>query len=191
MHPHLPPSRHPGEGAGLLSRLQLVICGLGGQGTVFLSRVIAEAAIADGHEVMVSETHGMAQRGGAVESYIRIGGFAGPVVRPGHADAVLVLDQSRLAAGQRFAHEDATCFVNAKEPIEGAAACDAFGVAKQLANERGTNLVLFGFAATARPELFPDARHCLDTVRRLSPPAVRDRNVLAFERGAALVGDCL
>ena len=137
---------------------------------------------------MVSETHGMAQRGGAVESYIRIGGFAGPVVRPGHADAVMVLDDSRLAAGQRFLNEGARCFVNAREPIEGATACDAFGVAKGIENERGTNLVLFGFAATVQPELFPDAQLCLDAVRRLSPPAVRDRNVLAFERGAALAG---
>jgi len=152
--------------------------------------VLAEAAIAGGNEVMVSETHGMAQRGGAVESYIRIGGFAGPVVRPGHADAVLVLDESRLAAGQRFLQEGATCFVNAKGPIAGAAAYDAFGVAKQIENERGTNLVLFGFATATQPELFPDAQHCRDAVARLSPPAVRDRNVLAFERGAAMA-DCL
>ena len=169
-----------------MSRLQLVICGLGGQGTVFLARIVAEAAIADGHEVMVSETHGMAQRGGAVESYIRIGGFAGPAVRPGHADAVLVLDESRLAAGQRFLREGAACFVNSKATFDGATACDAFGVAQEISNERGTNLVLFGFAVAVRPELFPGAHACVDAVMRLSPPAVRDRNVLAFERGGAL-----
>jgi len=169
-----------------VNRLQLVICGLGGQGTVFLSRVLAEAAIADGNEVMVSETHGMAQRGGAVESYIRIGGFASPSVRPGHADAVLVLDESRLAAGQRFLRAGAPCFVNSKATIDDATACDAFGVAKEISNERGTNLVLFGFAAAVRPDLFPDAHACIDAVTRLSPPVVRDRNVLAFERGGAL-----
>jgi len=169
-----------------LKRLQLVICGLGGQGSVFLSRVLAEAAMTDGHEVMVSETHGMAQRGGAVESFVRVGGFAGPTVRPGHADVVLVLDESRLAAGQRFLREGAACFVNSRETFEGVAACDAFGVAREVANERGTNLVLFGFAAAVRPDLFPTADACLDAVTRLSPPAVRDRNVLAFERGGAL-----
>ena len=168
-----------------MSRLQLVICGLGGQGTVFLARIVAEAAIADGHEVMVSETHGMAQRGGAVESYIRIGGFAGPAVRPGHADAVLVLDESRLAAGQRFLREGAACFVNSKATFDGATACDAFGVAQEISNERGTNLVLFGFAVAVRPELFPGAHACLDAVKRLSPPAVRDPKRIAFERGGA------
>jgi len=169
-----------------LSRLQLVICGLGGQGSVFLSRVLAEAAMAGGSEVMVSETHGMAQRGGAVESFVRIGDFAGPTVRPGRADAVLVLDESRIAAGQRFLREGAACFVNAKAEIEGASACDAFGVAQEISNARGTNLVLLGFAVAVRPDLFPDAHACLDAVKRLTPPAVRDRNVLAFERGGAL-----
>jgi len=169
-----------------LKRLQLVICGLGGQGSVFLSRVLAEAAISDGHDVMVSETHGMAQRGGAVESFVRIGGYAGPTVRPGHADVVLVLDDSRLAAGQRFLRDGAVCFVNSKSTFDDVSACDAFGGAKEISNERGTNLVLFGFAAARRPDLFPDARVCLDAVKRLSPPAVRDRNALAFECGGAL-----
>jgi len=169
-----------------LNKLQLVICGLGGQGSVFLSRVLAEAAIAGGSEVMVSETHGMAQRGGAVESFVRIGGFAGPAVRPGHADLVLVLDESRVAAGLRFLRDGAPCFVNSKAEIEGAAACDAFGVAQEISNPRGTNLVLFGFAVANRPDLLPDARACLDAVMRISPSAVRDRNVLAFTRGGAL-----
>ena len=175
-------------GRDLLKRLQLVICGLGGQGVVFLSRVLAEAAITGGNEVIVSETHGMAQRGGAVVSYVRVGGFSGPAVRPGHADAVLVLDESRLAEGRRFLRDGAPAFVNTGAEIEGAAACDALGIAKEISNPRGTNLVLLGFSVAERPDLFPDARICRDAIERLSPSAVCERNVLAFERGGALAG---
>ncbi|MHC4817442.1 MAG: 2-oxoacid:acceptor oxidoreductase family protein [Planctomycetota bacterium] len=168
------------------ARVQLIICGLGGQGAVFLSRVLAGAAIEEGNDVLSSETHGMAQRGGAVESHLKFGDFAGSVVRPGHADVALVLDESRLAAAQRFLRPGGACFVNAKAGVGDALACDAFGIAKEIGNPRATNLVLLGFAAAARPDLVPGREACLRALERHSPPAVRDSNAAAFERGCAL-----
>ncbi|MHC4549395.1 MAG: 2-oxoacid:acceptor oxidoreductase family protein [Planctomycetota bacterium] len=164
-------------------RLQLVICGLGGQGAVYLSRVLAEAAIEEGGEILTSETHGMAQRGGAVESHLKFGGFSGSVVRPGRADAVLVLDPSRREAGRRFLREGGACFVNTGEPAAGA--CDAFAIARKAGHPRGANLVLLGFAAATRPDLFPAAEAILAALERLSPPAVRRENRRAFESGRA------
>ena len=168
------------------ARVQLVVCGLGGQGAVFLSRALAGAAIEEGNDVLTSETHGMAQRGGAVESHLKFGDFFGSVVRPGRADVALVLDESRLAAAQRFLHADGACFVNAKAGVEDALACDAFGVAKEIGSPRATNLVLLGFAAATRPDLVPAREACLAALERLSPPQVRDQNAAAFERGCAL-----
>lgn len=169
-----------------MKRVQLVICGLGGQGAVFLSRVLAGAAIEEGNDVLSSETHGMAQRGGAVESHLKFGGFCGSVVRPGHADVALVLDESRLAAAHRFLRAGGACFVNARAVAGDALPCDAFGIAKELQNPRATNLVLLGFAAATRPDLVPGRDACLAALERLSPPAVRDANAAAFERGCAL-----
>ena len=171
-----------------VEKIQLVICGLGGQGVVFLSRVLAEAVIAEGREVMVSETHGMAQRGGAVESYIKIGGFVGPVVRPGHADAVLVVDPGRLDAGRRFLREGGACFVNAPQETEGAHACDAFGIAREIDNRRGTNLVLLGFAAALRPDLFPGREASIEALEKMSPPGAREGHVSPDRRGVAPAG---
>ena len=168
------------------ARVQLIICGLGGQGAVFLSRVLAGAAIEEGNDVLSSETHGMAQRGGAVESHLKFGDFSGSVVRPGHADVALVLDESRLAAARRFLRPGGACFVNAKASVEDALQCDAFGIAKEIGNPRATNLVLLGFAAIYRPDLVPGREACLAALERHSPPAVRDSNAAAFERGCAL-----
>lgn len=169
-----------------MKRVQLVICGLGGQGAVFLARVLAGAAIEEGNDVLSSETHGMAQRGGAVESHLKFGGFAGSVVRPGQADVALVLDDSRLAAARRLLRAGGACFVNTKAPTGEAQGCDAFGIAKELGNPRATNLVLLGFAAASRPDLVPDREACLAALDRLSPEGVRAPNAAAFERGCAL-----
>lgn len=162
--------------------VQMVVCGLGGQGTVFLTRLLAEAAMVDRRPVLTAETHGMAQRGGAVESHLKFGGFHGTTVRQGRANAVLVLDASRLEAGQRYLHPSGACFVNA-EAADGARACAATRIAHDRAFPRGTNLVLLGFAAAAAPELFPGRAALLDAIDRLSPPAAREANRLAFEAG--------
>ena len=52
----------------------------------FVTRLLAEAAIAKGLAVLSSETHGMAQRGGTVLSHLKVGDFSSPLIRPGHAD---------------------------------------------------------------------------------------------------------
>ena len=166
-------------------RAQVVLCGIGGQGVVFLSRVLAEAVMREGLEVLTSETHGMAQRGGAVDSYIKIGGFCGTVVRPGRADAALVLDASRFEAAQRFLRDGGACVVNG---TEGELTCDATGIAKSVGHPRGANLVLLGFAASRRPDLLPGLEALGAALERLSPPAARDANRAALERGFEQAG---
>ncbi|MDP7346053.1 MAG: 2-oxoacid:acceptor oxidoreductase family protein, partial [Anaerolineales bacterium] len=63
-----------------MSELKLIITGLGGQGVVFLTRLISNTAVALGQLVMVSETHGMSQRGGSVISHVKIGGSEAPLI---------------------------------------------------------------------------------------------------------------
>jgi len=163
--------------------VQLVICGLGGQGTVFLTRLLAEAALGEGREVLTAETHGMAQRGGAVESHLKLGSWDGSTVRRGHADGALVLDESRIAAGEGYLRAGGACFANAARGPEGVRACDASGIADERELPRGANLVLLGFASAAAPELFPGRAALLDALERISPPAARETNRRAFLAG--------
>ena len=80
-------------GTGGKSPLDCLITGVGGQGTVLLSRLIGEAALNRGLEVRGSETIGMAQRGGSVTSHLRIGEVAfSPLIAPGKADLIIAFE---------------------------------------------------------------------------------------------------
>jgi len=80
-------------------RQQLVISGLGGQGVLFLTRVIAESALRRGVAVLTAETHGMAQRGGSVLSTIKVGGFRSPLIARGTADVGLIAYETAAREG--------------------------------------------------------------------------------------------
>ncbi|MBQ4414523.1 MAG: indolepyruvate oxidoreductase subunit beta [Methanomicrobium sp.] len=79
----------------------LLIVGVGGQGTILASNIIGEACILEGRNVRSAETHGMAQRGGSVETHIRIDGRYGPLVPTGAADMIISFD---LLEALRYRH---------------------------------------------------------------------------------------
>lgn len=79
----------------------LLIVGVGGQGTILASNIIGEACILEGRNVRSAETHGMAQRGGSVETHIRIDGRYGPLVPTGGADMIISFD---LLEALRYRH---------------------------------------------------------------------------------------
>jgi len=168
---------------------QIMICGLGGQGILFLSRVIAVAALVDGDEVITAETHGMSQRGGAVEAHLKLGGFASSLVRPGSADAVLVLDPTRAAGARRLLRPGGTCIANAPEPIVGVRTLDAAREARAMDHPRGQNLVLLGFAAAVAPDLLPSHGGLRTSLEQQSSADWSAANRAAFERGLSLGAD--
>ena len=74
--------------------MDIVIIGVGGQGTLLASRVLGAMAISDGLDVKVSEVHGMSQRGGSVVTYVRSGKkVESPIIEYGQADIVLAFEQ--------------------------------------------------------------------------------------------------
>ena len=79
----------------------VLIVGVGGQGTILASNIIGEACVAEGRSVRGAETHGMAQRGGSVECSVRIDGRFGPLINPGSADLMLSFD---LLEALRYRH---------------------------------------------------------------------------------------
>jgi len=68
---------------------RLVFVGVGGQGNLLASRLLGEAALAQGVPAVVSEIHGMAQRGGIVESAVLMGNVTSPIVSAGEADVLI------------------------------------------------------------------------------------------------------
>jgi indolepyruvate ferredoxin oxidoreductase beta subunit len=131
-------------------RSQIVISGVGGQGVLFVTRILAEAAIRHRRPVLTSETHGMAQRGGTVISHLKVGDFASPLIRPGAADGMLVLKEENVAAHRGFLRPDGWMVVNAGGEVDAAGmVCeqlDADDLARQIGQPKAANVILLGFA---------------------------------------------
>ena len=181
----------------------IMIVGVGGQGTLLTSRIIGKAAIKMGYDVKISEVHGMAQRGGSVVTFVRFGDKVNePVVEEGQADVIIAFE--RLEA-QRYAHflkkdgvlvvndcriDPMTVVIGAKEyPADiieelkkehSVYAIDGQNVALELGNSKVLNSVVLGYAATF---IGFDKQVWLDTVSATVPPKTVEINKNAFERG--------
>ncbi len=86
----------------------LMIVGVGGQGTILASNVIGQACLIEKREVRSAETHGMAQRGGSVETHIRIDGIYGPLISLGCADLIISFDLLEALRYSHFLKKDGT-----------------------------------------------------------------------------------
>ncbi len=163
---------------------QIIVSGLGGQGALTLTRLLAEAAAAMGLAVITSETHGMAQRGGTVISMIKVGSFRGPLIPAGEADRGLFLHRKNLAVHRFYMRPGGTVFVNAGTPG------DYLGVdARLLAAENtlppvAANLVLLGFAAS-RGGLFAGPDLLAEMIAAKTPERFREASLKAFALGLA------
>jgi len=100
---------------------RIVIAGVGGQGTLLATRLIAETAIMKGLQVRIGETYGMAQRGGPVMGHIQIGEAYSPQIRPREADALLGFEIAEATRrGVTYLKEGGLAIVNSKKlpPVE-------------------------------------------------------------------------
>ena len=130
---------------------QIVISGVGGQGVLFVTRLLAEAAINRGLPVFTSETHGMAQRGGTVLSHFKVGDYDSPLIRPSQADGLLVLKDENLTQHGTFLKAGGWVVVNGKNnvkkdkkvPLD---SIDADTLAQEIGNPKAVNLIVLGFA---------------------------------------------
>ncbi len=172
----------------MTARQQIVISGVGGQGILFVTRLLAEAAIDRGFPVLTSETHGMAQRGGTVLSHLKVGEFSSPLIRPGLADGVLIMKAENAELHGYFLKPDGWAVVNRPD----AAACaltrctvDADRMAAALGDPKAVNLIMLGFAVARSREMFCQA----DDIRRIMEKRLKKNHHLrtaalaAFEAG--------
>ncbi len=130
---------------------QIIISGVGGQGVLFVTRLLAEAAMMKGFPVLTSETHGMAQRGGTVVSHLKVGDFSSPLIRPFSADGILAFKPESLALHAGFVKPGGWAVVNSNQPLQGSSELkitlvDADILAKSIGNLKSVNLILLGAA---------------------------------------------
>lgn len=176
-----------------MNELKLILAGLGGQGVVFLTRLLAQTAVAMGHAVMVSETHGMSQRGGSVISHLKIGGNEAPLIQRGTADILLALEADEAVRNLPFLRRGGLAFVDAENGLrpEVAGRLKQFDLhlfwlpAGQMAVALGApavaNVILAGFAVAhpALPLPIEALRQTLETIA----PRGRGLNLWALETG--------
>jgi len=162
---------------------QIAISGLGGQGVLFITRLLADTAMDLGLDVLSSETHGMAMRGGAVISHLKVGSYTSPLIRAGQADVALFLTAENLAVHPQLLGPRTRVLVNA--PDQGPYEClDAGRVAEsEVGRRQSENLVLLGFGL-GLDCLFTTPEQVRQTLKRLSgKPSVLAANEKALAAG--------
>jgi len=174
----------------------IVLCGLGGQGILFVTKVLAETSLSKGYGILGAETHGMAQRGGSVVSHLRIGQAESSLVRTDGAEVVLALEENegyrnlpflkqkaRLyvnADPERFPREEVKAYLEDKEIVYHA--IPAGKMAMDLGAPMSTNVALLGFYSAF--EDFP-ANHdeIRKTIEKITPDRFLKINLAVFDAG--------
>jgi len=176
--------------------VNIVLCGLGGQGILFMTRVLAEAALDKGFKVIGAETHGMAQRGGSVISHLRLGDVEGSMIRSGTAHFLLSLDETEAYRNLSFLSTGGKLFVNTdphgfpRQEVKGfledrhitSRALSASLIAQELGAPRSSNLALLGFFASfdEGPITFSELKM---TIEKISPSKLKEINRKVFDAG--------
>ncbi len=181
----------------------IMIVGVGGQGTLLTSRIIGKTALEMGLDVKISEVHGMAQRGGSVVTFVRFGEKVNePVVEEGQADVIIAFERLEALRYAHFLKKDGVLIVNdcridpmtvvigAKEYPENIIetlskdhkvyVVDGQQTALRLGNSKVLNSVVLGYAA---PFIGFDKETWLGVVESTVPAKTIDINKKAFLAG--------
>lgn len=98
-----------------MSKVNVLICGVGGQGTVLAAKVLSQAALVKGEHVLSAETIGMAQRGGSVVSHVRIGDDVfSPLIPFGKADIIIAFEAAEAVRNISYLKKGGMVIVNNK-----------------------------------------------------------------------------
>lgn len=184
----------------------IMIVGVGGQGTLLTSRILGGMAIQAGYDVKLSEVHGMAQRGGSVVTYVRYGEkVAEPIIEEGQVDILIAFERLEALRYLNHLKKDGVVIVNDQriDPITvvtGAAsypenilekiqskyktyAVDAMTEAKKIGNTKVFNIIVLGLAAA---HMDFTKEEWLKVIETTVPPKTIEINKKAFETGYGL-----
>ncbi len=181
-----------------MREINMVLCGLGGQGILFMTKVLARTALGKGMNVLGAETHGMAQRGGSVVSHLRLGDVNGSLVNTGECHHLLALEENEACRNLPFLARGAQLYVNTvsdvfpenrvrqyldKKEIR-CRSVAAGQIALDLAAPMAANLALVGFMSAFRESPFSTAE-IRATIDAISPDGFKATNFEVFDAGAA------
>lgn len=184
----------------------IMIVGVGGQGTLLTSRILGSLAISAGYDVKLSEVHGMAQRGGSVVTYVRYGQKVWePIVEEGQADVLIAFERLEAMRYLQYLKEDGVVIINDQriDPItvvtgiakypEGILktisedykmySVDAMSEAKKLGNAKVFNTIVLGVAAQYMDF---EKEEWLKVIEETVPQKTIEINKKAFETGYSL-----
>jgi len=99
-----------------IDQFNILSVGVGGQGVIRVTQILASAALLDNFYVRTAETHGMAQRGGSVSGYLRFGDLVdGPLIAAGFADIIMALEPLEAVRNIKYAGKKSIIFLNDKQ----------------------------------------------------------------------------
>jgi len=187
--------------------VRIFFTGVGGQGTLVATRLVGEAALEEGMPVTLSEIHGMAQRGGVVESTVVVGDLFSPTVADGEADILmafepvetlralpkchsksLVISNSvpivpfTVAVGQSTYPSHETIYSLVMEKVAKVVQVDAVALARQAGSDRAANVAMVGVLAGLNRLPIREASW-QEALKRVLPARLFDLNWKAFQRG--------
>ena len=187
--------------------MDIVIVGVGGQGILTSSTIIAKAAMKAGLNVLTSEVHGMAQRGGSVEVHVRIGEVFSPLIPPGNADVMIALELVEALRYSKYLREDSTVILNRRKIVPTTVTLgisnypdeetvlsklreitskvhpvNASEIAEELGAVQTTNVVVLGMLAKLVDLPF-GLNELESAVREVLPPKLHDINLKALKAG--------
>ncbi len=184
----------------------IMIVGVGGQGTLLTSRILGGIMKTAGYDVKLSEVHGMAQRGGSVVTFVRYGKKVfEPIVEEGQADVLIAFERLEALRYAHFLKKDGVIIVNDQriDPmpvVTGAAqypeniienlskehrvySVDAADEALRLGNPKVFNIIVLGLAAK---HMDFKKEEWLEIIEKTVPPKTVDINKQAFLKGYEL-----
>ena len=186
---------------------KIFVTGVGGQGIIRVSNVIGEAAMKKGLNAVMSELHGMAERGGIVTSEMKIGNAYSALIEKGNADLLLALEPAEALRSLEKVGPDTTAIVNSaptipftvslgissypevsqiiaelKDRILNLFVLDALELARRAGDVISLNIVMLG-AAAAIPGFPVEKELLLASMRQALPASTIEANSAAFESG--------
>ncbi len=186
---------------------KILFTGVGGQGTLLASRLLGEAAMAAGMDVRVSEVHGMAQRGGVVESTVMLGGLKSPIISQGEADILVSFEPLETIRALNRCSKNSAIVTNTKPIVpftvklgqaeypdvdhwldfmqsnyRRVCALDADELAREAGTSKAVNVVLLG-VLIGLGELPINRQMVEETIRRQVKPKFVDANLKALDLG--------
>ena len=193
----------------------IYISGVGGQGIIKTSVIIGEAAMLEGYDVVMSEIHGMSQRGGSVSTELKIGNFKSSIVEESKADLILAFEPIEVLRGLNKANKDTTLIFNTfpivpstltqtgetypeiddivknlKDNFDSVYPIEGNGLAVDAGSILSLNMVLLG-ACVANDD-FPLSKETVETAMKNNlAPKFHEMNLKAIENGYNAIKDKL